>query len=409
MFAFIVSFISLFYKEPAFLLYSGFGFVWYLENRYLLKNDNLELYKKQRPKQIFIFFLVSSIVFLIIYKLITINVTTQYNNFFSGQSYLQRIIQFIRIIKNYTFSNPIVMFGIPLSILIRLIYWDKINIHFKKLKTLKFLPFYDGLLVGSVLYTSSILYLGISYHRYLLPAIGFCFIPVLFYISYAFKYQFKKRLNVILSILFVIFLLNSSIVGINNGIQLKVRPYQFQKMLKVLAPELKKDISSLTENEKIDIYLPGYDRGTYVETFTSLGDFLGYNDVEKDRLDFKSMDSLSGNVIYDYYKTQFQQYSLYQSEKLFYPKTGDYLLLYNTNKLPINYSDYLSKNLFSVERVLHEKIYSLTLINAPLYVIFKRIMDKFGYNLKHKEYRKFINSKIYSWSILKVGKNNDTE
>jgi len=401
-FALIISFISLYYKEPAFILYSGLGFIWYFENRYLLKKDNMELYKEQKSQQIFIFFIISAVIFIVFYKLITINATTQYNNFFVEQSYLQRVIQSIKIIKNYFFSNPIVMVGIPLSVLIRLIYWDKINTHFRSLNNLRFLPFYDGLLFGSLLFTSAIIFLGIGAHRYLLPALGFSFIPVLFYISYVFKYRFNKAIKAILLTMFVILLLNSAIIGINNAIQLKVEPYQFQKMLKVFVPELRKDISSLNENEKIDIYLPGYDRGANVETFTSLGDFLKYNGVKENKFDFKFMEPVSNYVIYNYYKNYYPQYSIYQSENIFYPKEEDYLLLYNEDRLPINYSDYLAKNSLSTKKIFPEEIFSILKINAPLDVVFKIIIDKFGYQLKHKEDVQFTVRKPYSWCIYKI-------
>lgn len=330
--AFLVINLALYFKEPGFILISVFSTVFALLNYFY----NKEWYKQNRKLifTILIFSLISSFIFLLLY-MTNVNLSIDQNYVTShtpDSNVFNRILQSMKSLIWFTFSDPLIIFIGPVVLFLRIIkrkdFAQKINDH--TIKSQLFLA--DSALFAALCYAVFYITLALINYHYLLSAYAFLLPAIAIYIDILMSKKIgrlklvpksanlRKFIILILSLL----LIGSTASGINQMVLLKYVPYNMNEFLDNGIPIIKSDLDKKPFDEKINFFLLGVDRRQYIELYHSVPAYFKMRDIDITRIDIKSVDPVDDN---------FQsggplgQYTAFQTKDIQIPESGDYIII----------------------------------------------------------------------------------
>jgi len=284
--------ISLYYKEPVFLMLGTFAFL------HIVFGWN-KITIKQKLLDILIIF--SSAVFVVTYFLLVYTkMAARY-----GDTNLNTLIVFSKNLFNYLLFDTILIIMIPL-----VIYRIYIII-----KEKNFNEIFDSLLFSSSIYVLVILFLNIpfSYH-YLLPVYTFSIISIVYFV-----FNNKLYEKITFKFLLFLFLFFTTFNSIPQGLYFisyyKNVPNNFQNTLSFLTNYINQNSKN---DKKVSIFLYGVNRNSGVEVYHSFIKYLEYNGLTSKQFDLKT--EMQDNAILKLRVDKNSHYSLYSVYKYSEPQ-----------------------------------------------------------------------------------------
>lgn len=252
--------LSLYYKEPTFIMIGSFAFF-----HFLLGYKQIDF--KQKILDVLLIF--SSIIFIVIYFFL---VYLKKGDVLYGEVNINPLIQLIKILVNYSLNDPLIVFILlPLSI------FRAYMIIFKKERNY----FFDPLLFSSVLYFIVFIKLNMFSQHYLLPIYCFGLFVVVKYLAE--KNYFKSTLIKFTTGISLILIFSSSLpTGIHLISFYKNVPNNFQATLEFLKFYLPNN------SKRVDVFLYGVNRNTGVEVYHSFIKYMEYEGINSDVFDMQS-------------------------------------------------------------------------------------------------------------------------
>lgn len=252
--------LSLYYKEPTFIMIGSFAFF-----HFLLGYKQIDF--KQKILDVLLIF--SSIIFIVIYFFL---VYLKKGDVLYGEVNINPLIQLIKILFNYSLNDPLIVFILlPLSI------FRAYMIIFKKERNYVF----DSLLFSSVLYFIVFIKLNMFSQHYLLPIYCFGLFVVVKYLAE--RNYFKSTLIKFTTGISLILIFSSSLpTGIHLISFYKNVPNNFQATLEFLKSYLPNN------SEKVNVFLYGVNRNTGVEIYGSFIKYMKFKGISPDIFDIKT-------------------------------------------------------------------------------------------------------------------------
>lgn len=329
--------VGFYFKEPGFIMVSVFSLMYMY---FLIKHDKNNIKNNYYLMGTLIVLLISSILFIIIYLLNMHKVDYYYAN----PNFLGRIFQTFVVLIGYSLLDPLILFGGPVLLYIRI--KNRNEIKFLRNDDRFYLIFADAATIGALFYALFYIVYGIITYRYLLPAYAFIIPAYAIYISIFLlkpKEQGKQikfpseKIRKFTMIILGLLLLNSITTGINLIMVYKYVPYNMNEFLNTAEHELKSGISEDGFNKTASIFIPGVNRGSGVEYYYSISTFLQLRGIDPNKIDMKSMDSIDSEILFNE-GSKGMKYTAYQTPDVQTPASGDYLIvipfiIYNEGEL----------------------------------------------------------------------------
>lgn len=301
---FLSAFISLFYKETAFIFISSFAF-FYILFSYLQScisktaKPNIISFLKQRDSLLALSLLVAGIIFIALYAILVLpHIESSYINDHSQKN----AMLIIRDIINVFLHHPFIFILIPFILFLRFRDFRHTNI---------FYPLQDSLLLAALLGGFSYFVLGILNVYYFMPCYIIAFLGVLFFAK-----KYFKKLKILLLMLLLLHCIINIPLALSTYTRTKLLPPNYAKAMSFMA-----DYTKARDNTAI--FLLGQNRDP---------DGLMFYDFARRFLEHygaKSFDlqTLMDNPALEIKLDSSSKFSIFNSYSVNTPKSGDLLYL----------------------------------------------------------------------------------
>jgi hypothetical protein len=281
----------LYIKEPGFVMLGAFITVWALRHRFNIKKP-IHLGKKcldsnKSFKILQILLILSAVTYLIFYLSNTGSVgkTGYWHDLTPEWSFISRFRYSIKTLIMFTFSDPLLIIVLPLSLLVA-------HVSSKRSKLIESnqpvfsLEALDSLAIASLSYVLLHIALGIYAHRYLLPAYPFAILAISGYLSIISKYglKIKGTIRLCISLAVIALIANSVFSSLNLAYFARASSRSFMQYNEVFMKEIQNRTKNKTD--KIRIILPGLRNISY--TSGILSDFLQFYEIDDGSIEFFS-------------------------------------------------------------------------------------------------------------------------
>ncbi|MBO3457601.1 hypothetical protein G7B40_009060 [Aetokthonos hydrillicola Thurmond2011] len=312
--------LALYYKEPTFLAIGTFSFFHLI---FSWKTSKLKI------KILDILLLISCSVFVIIY------IVYVYLNTSSSYSESHKVVAHnLNFFSFYKKSDPILLFG--------LLPFTACRIYQVLVKKRPVEPIYDSMLLAATIYVSVFFRFHIYSQYYLLPAYIFAIPALVFFFTKVEKNLTAWRRWSVIAL--AGFLLTTTLPqGFNNLISHKNETINFNQMLSFIVH----DITTRYPNQRASIFLDGVSRGTGIELYHSLAEFLEYRGLTTQQFNLKSDLPIDNHLLFSQERANPPSpYTVFQTDNVEQISTGDYLLVtpYSTKPFSPSYLASLKQN-----------------------------------------------------------------
>lgn len=326
-----VSILAIFQKEIIFTLFGAFAILYLLLQYFYTKIKLTKLDVKLIWLNIGI--LVSCFFFLFLYYILIFskgNSNSGFGNIF-GMSIFERISLAASFYIDYLFKVPIVTIFVPIILLIRFVFFKKYNNYFESIQRNELLPFYDALLLASLLFTFVVCLTGQgAFGRYLFPAMLFVIFPLIEYFAIFFSFYKIKWMKLFLLFFISYSLINSSIRGITWAIGFKVDAYVMEHTIQFISDYTKM-------NGPSNVFLADREPYHQAEYYMGYGAALKqFYHIPSNNFDLRALIIEDRDISIDWWshnpkekEYDFCNYSALQSLELKLPKKNDLLIISN--------------------------------------------------------------------------------
>jgi hypothetical protein len=306
--ALIFANLSLYYKEPVFLMLGTFVLF------HLLLSWK-DLNGKQKGFDGLL--LLSSFVFITVYYIIVFGDIT--GNRYGVYDLPYSNFVFIRTFLNLVIFDPILSILVPVTLLYRIT--DFFRSHSSE-------PIYDSMLFASIAYVVSFFILKMQYaHHYFLPAYA-PGIVALGYFLITKNYLVKKGIRLAILIVVFLYLTNALPSSLHLVSFYKNSSRNFQETLDFLEKYKK------TEKGYTRIFLDGVNRGSGVEVYHSFLKYLKFRGLTKNDFDIMSDEETDSRVLFSLDPES--PYSVYNNSNAYEPTQGDLVVVSPHSKKGVN-------------------------------------------------------------------------
>ncbi|MFM2484503.1 hypothetical protein [Celerinatantimonas yamalensis] len=361
--------ISLYYKEPMFILVGGFSF-------FHLLFDYKKGYKKINPLDVL--WMLSSLIFLLIYYFV---IFQNHDGSYYGQLTINKWIVHLKNSSLFFLTNPFILCLFIPFLIIRIYLLirkrDRVNAMF------------DSMALSAAGYFLAIIVLNIYSPYYLMPLYLYAFFSVSYNLNIIKKIYPKLFFSCLGGFLFLA-IFSAIPFGIHQFSVWKNVPNNFQQTVSFL----KKYLDG--KPVRVGIFLYGVNRNTGVEVYNSFGEFMQSENISTKKYDLKT-DEVDNNILRKAKVYNSSPYSVFHqlkpqkitqedlvvvgnfSQKEFNPKSFDahYRLLFKSKSPIFNFGDYSLKSIvkYGVNKVIGKNNFvSDNIFNLPInFYVYKKI------------------------------------